>query len=550
MRALRSPAATPAEAQSEAPRSKRRSGSGNTPRPSGMSATPVAASMPPGHVRIAAFGRRPAIRPDRRLHQPEQRARERGLAGAVVADQAEHLAPRAPGSRHRSAPACRHSRRAGPGHRAAPRSQGRALAEVDRRERRARRGSSAGSPSASSLPRSRKAMRSDTPFTMSRLCSMMQIVMPRPTCSAQQPRRSARRSAGPGRTRARRAATAAHPALRMRAIRQELAFGIGQVAGAGVASCPASPTSSSAHFRASSRRSRSPRRPRRAATATRRVSVTASAVLQNRHVVEQLQVLERSARCRRARSSTAAGRASHAPSQPHVTTVGAQLPGDQVEQRRLAGPVGPDQCRDNPLRAARTSRRRPPSARRSAIDRPRVSSRTAADPVMNPRRRPPRTRHQPAGQEDHQQHHRQAVDDLLDRADLGARQPGQVRAVPRAAASAARCREPDPTASRCAADDHHRHQDHRGVEREALGVDEADVEGVERAGHRCERRRHADRDRLDRGDVLAEGRGGDLVVADRLEAAAEAGVHESPDDPQDQRRGRPARARGSARGSR
>ena len=48
-----------------------------------------------------------------RRDEAEQRAHQRALAGAVVADHAEHLGWASARGRRRAAPACRHSRRAG-----------------------------------------------------------------------------------------------------------------------------------------------------------------------------------------------------------------------------------------------------------------------------------------------------------------------------------------------------------------------------------------------------------------------------------------------------
>ena len=84
--------------------------SGNTWRPSGTSTRPsatICSAPQAGRGR----GRRRWMPPGTRPVQPRQRAHQRRLAGAVGAQQRDHLAAAAPAGRCRAAPARRHSRR-------------------------------------------------------------------------------------------------------------------------------------------------------------------------------------------------------------------------------------------------------------------------------------------------------------------------------------------------------------------------------------------------------------------------------------------------------
>ena len=172
------------------------------------------------------------------------------------------------------------------------------------------------------------------------------------------------------------------------------------------------------------------------------------------------------------------------PSHEHLAAVRHQMPGHQVEQRGLAGAVRPDQRGDD----AGAQRERHVVDGLQAAEGLGDAGRLQQDLAVRSLMAWPLSRafgfswkpHRPPGRIDHQQHHRETVDDLLDRADLGRRQIGHV-------AQARRQQQDQDGADdgaeqrRRAADDHHRHQLDRGLEHEALDIDEAQIERVERA---------------------------------------------------------------------
>ena len=267
-------------------------------------------------------------------------------------------------------------------------------------------------------------MRSEMPCTMSRLCSMMQIVTPARHLRAQQrqetfvrtgvePRRRLveqpqPRAAGQMRARptgicARRRRDRAR-ACRASASSDGFERGFGArlpFARAGGAAGLPQPRTALGHRRARSRARSCGRTASGPGTCGR---CPARAIFQ----------------CGRPRMLT--GRATSR------RRVRREVPGDQVEQRRLAGTVGADQRGDDARRAARATRRRPPSGRRSLADRLRACEQHSPSVSRSSRlglarRRKP---HTPPGRKIISSTIASAVDDLLDRADLGARQIRQV----------------------------------------------------------------------------------------------------------------------------
>ena len=151
-------------------------------------------------------------------------------------------------------------------------------------------------------------------------------------------------------------------------------------------------------------------------------------VLLDRHVGEELEVLERAADAQTRDLPVRQPEDGFAEPR-HFAAIRHQMPGHQVEQRGLAGAVRPDQRGDDAgaqrerdivdrLQAAEGLG----DARRLQQDLAALAHGVAALAGLGLLLEAP----QAARAVDHQQHHGQAVGDLLDRADLGGRQIGQV----------------------------------------------------------------------------------------------------------------------------